>query len=229
MIARALLALLIAGMLPPTGAAAQSAIPVPSASGEKRPRLVTHPRDRDGLALALYTGGLVEGGLLSVFTEAFRWTFVGSQMVSLIVSKPIDRWDMRVGRTHFMGWQLEGEAQLIKHFGAEDHVEATLTLMFRTGEVRLGRGGASFNLAVANGLSYAFTPPKWEYGPTHQRGVNAPQILWYIGLEAELSHTAWKGLSGFARIHHRSEVYGALGPDWYWSNRVGLGLRYRFE
>ncbi len=194
----------------------------------KRERVLTYARERDGLALTLYTGGLVDGGLLRTFVEAFRWTFVGSQMVSLIVAKPFGQWDMRIGRSRLLGWWFEGEAQIAQHFGVEDHTEATVALMVRSGEIRLGRH-ASFNIGVSNGFSWAFSKPKWELGPTRQRGVDAPQLLWFVGIEAEFSSPRWKGLSAVARIHHRSENYGALGPPWYTSNRVGVGLRYRFE
>ncbi len=195
---------------------------------QKRERVWTHERERKGTALSVYSAGLIQGGLAAVFIDAFRWNFVGSTMVSVLVQRSVGNWDMRIGRVRLNGWSLEAEGQLIKHFGVEDHFEATGSVLFRTGEIKLGQH-ASFNIGIANGLSWAFSKPKWEWGPTKERGVDAPQLLWHIGVEAEISSPHLQGLSGFARIHHRSENYGALGAPWYHSNRIGLGIRYRFQ
>ena len=88
---------------------------------------------------------------------------------------------------------------------------------------------ANLNLAVANGLSYAFADPKWERGWSFQRGVDTSRLLYHIGLEAELSAPALRGFSAFARLHHRSDAFGAFGPPWSSTQRVGIGVRYRLQ
>jgi hypothetical protein len=219
------LAVLICGV--PTPLAAQET--APSAAEGKRERIfLTRARERDGWAFGLWGARLVEGTLPRLPINIVRGNFVDGQSLALIVSKPLGTFDMEFGRVVLGGFALEVEGQLLKHFGVEDHLETTLSWVLRSGEIPLGRR-ASFNLAVANGLSYAFADPKWERGWSFQRGVDTSRLLYHIGLEAELSAPALRGFSAFARLHHRSDAFGAFGPPWSSTQRVGIGVRYRLQ
>jgi hypothetical protein len=217
-----LLAALLAG-LAFSGTAAYADDPAPAAPA-KRERL-SHIREREGVAVALYGTQLVNGGLIAFTGNLFRGNFGAGQSVHLIVSKPIGRITLDNPRNFFDGFTVEAEGQFIKHFGIEEHLEATLSYVIRTREIRLGRR-ASFNLAVANGLTYAFSPPKIE--PKRNPGVNPSQLLYHIGFETELSLAALPGWSAIMRLHHRSEAFGTFGPDTS-TNRFGFGVRYRFR
>jgi hypothetical protein len=196
-----------------------------AAAGKRERVFVTRARERDGVAVGLWGANLVEGSLPRLVGNIFTGRFLDGQSLVLIVSKPLGTFDMDFGRIVLGGFSIEAEGQFLKHFGVEDHVEATLSWVFRSGEIPLGRR-ASFNLAIANGLSYAFAAPKIE--PKRNPGVNPEQLLYHIGLEAELSLAAAPGWSALARLHHRSEAFGTFGQDTS-TNRVGLGIRYRFK
>jgi hypothetical protein len=200
----------------------------PGVTGKRERINLTHRRERDGFGVGVWGNALLDSDLPSIFINLFRGNFAGGNSVVLVVSKPFATFDLPLGRYALAGFWLEGEAQLLKHFGVEDHLEATLSLTLRSGEIRLGRH-ASVNLAIANGLSYAFSDPKWELGWTFQRGIDTPRLLYHIGLEAEFSTPAAPGWSAFARIHHRSDAYATFGPDWSTTNRIGAGIRYRFN
>lgn len=234
MIRYGLIMSLLAGSLLSPPAAAQTADTATdmaahmAAAAEKRPRLLTHARERNGFAVGVYGLALYNGTFPRLPGAILTGDLAGGQSLVLIITRPLGSFDMDFGRVVLGGFALEAEAQVLKHFGVEDHFEATLSWVLRSGEIPLGRR-ASFNIAAANGLSYAFSDPKWERGWSFERGVNAPRLLYHVGLEAELSAAALPGLGLIARIHHRSDAYGAFGPDWSSSNRFGLGLRYRFK
>ena len=105
------------------------------------------------------------------------------------------------------GGSLELEAQLGQHFGLQNQTEATLALMLRSRDFALG--GGRLNLAVGEGLSYAFSRPDYE-GIAH--GEDPVRFLNYLAFEAEYTHPALGGISVVPRIHHRSGVFGANTP-----------------
>ncbi len=120
---------------------------------------------------------------------------------------------------------LEVEGQLVKHLGAQDHVEATGALVLRSGEIALGKQ-ASVNLALANGLSYAFARPKYELGPGGIRGVASRNLQYHIGFELELTPSPQARVHLVAKVHHRSGIYGLISPRTTGSNFIGAGLRF---
>lgn len=126
---------------------------------------------------------------------------------------------------------LEIEGQLVKHFGGQDHIEVTAAAALRSGEVGLIRR-SSLNGALAIGLSYATRNPDFEYGPAYRgpaggvRGLDARQLQFYLGFEAELSPSRGSGFHLLARLHHRSGGYGLISPQRTGSNYLGLGVRF---
>lgn len=122
---------------------------------------------------------------------------------------------------------LELEGQLVKHFGGQDHVEATAAVVARSGEVGLF-SNASVNFALANGLSYAFSRPDFEQGPGGVRGQGSRHVQYYLGLEAEFSPSRASRLHLVAKLHHRSGIYGLISPRRTGSNFLGGGVRFDF-
>ena len=120
---------------------------------------------------------------------------------------------------------LEVEGQLVKHFGIQDHIEATGALVVRSGEIPIGKR-PSLNLAIANGLSYAFERPKYELGPSGKQGVDSRYLQYHIGLEAELTPSPQARVHLVAKLHHRSGIYGVISPRTTGSNFIGAGLRF---
>lgn len=122
---------------------------------------------------------------------------------------------------------LELEGQLVRHFGGQDHVEATAAVVARSGEVGLF-SGTSVNFALANGLSYAFSKPDFEQGPGGVRGEGSRHLQYYLGVEAEFTPSRVSRLHLVARLHHRSGIYGLISPRRTGSNFLGGGVRFDF-
>ena len=121
------------------------------------------------------------------------------------------------------GWSLEAEGQLVKHTGGQDHWEfnALLTGRWTDGPWSTVVPGS---LAFGLGPSYATEVPPIEVA---LKG-DSDRLLLYWTAEIEVGPFEPKGrLSAVARLHHRSNAFGALA-DAGGSNAVVLGLRWRF-
>lgn len=132
------------------------------------------------------------------------------------------------GAARLDGFSLEVEAGLFRHAGLQDHVEGTAALVLRSGQIPLF-SGLSFNLAMGNGLSYAFSRPAFELGPTGVPGVGSRRLQYHMSFEAAFSHASLPQVEAFARLHHRSGVYGLISPRRTGSNYIGGGLRFWFR
>ncbi|WP_333823397.1 hypothetical protein [Pinisolibacter sp.] len=194
--------------------------------------ILTEARAPSTWAVALYGGVWTNSTLPSFPYNLVRGnlTFEDAQIASLIVDRRLFDFDLDLPGTRWRlnGFSVEAEGTLNQHFGLQDHVEATAAVKLRTGEIGLG-SMASMNLAWANGLSYAFAAPKWEYGPTFVHGVDSRHLQYFMAFEAAVTPTAAKNLSAFFRLHHRSGIYGVISPRRTGSNYVGGGLRWTFR
>ncbi|MEM6714722.1 MAG: hypothetical protein AAF827_14775 [Cyanobacteria bacterium P01_D01_bin.6] len=112
--------------------------------------------------------------------------------------------------------KLEGELQLLQHFGRQDHLEGTAALALRW------ELSPSFSVAVIEGVSYATDIPEIE----DDNNTDESQILNYLGLEIEYLYTPKWGIAG--RLHHRSGAFRLFGGAVGGSNAYLLGLRHRF-
>lgn len=130
-------------------------------------------------------------------------------------------------RYRFEGFSLEAEAQIFKHFGLQSHVETVAALVLRSGEFVLGRNW-SMNVAWGNGISYAWSDPKWEMGSTGIRGVGSRRTQYHMFFETAFTPRSAPQLAVFLRLHHRSGMYGVISPQRTGSNYVGAGFRYSF-
>jgi hypothetical protein len=142
----------------------------------------------------------------------------------------VPRFDLILPGTSFglRGNSIEIEAQGVKHFGFQDHVEGTIAAVVRSGEVPLF-GGLSVNVAWGNGFSYAFSDPDYEKGPDSIRGVDTRRLQYYMGFETEFTHASEPDIHLVAKLHHRSGIYGVISPQRTGSNYIGAGIRFDFR
>lgn len=122
---------------------------------------------------------------------------------------------------------LEWEVQGVRHYGTEDYWESTAALILRTRDLVMG-DLLAVNVAVGDGMSYAFTDNANEKGSSQVYGEDTYQLLNYLVLEAEWSAPSWRHLSVATRIHHRCGVWGVVAPAYSGSNYLSVGLRYGF-
>ena len=153
----------------------------------------------------------------------FRQSYLAAAGIGRVI---VPRFDIPIPFTGvgLVGNSLEIEGQVVRHFGLQEHWEGTAALVLRTGELRLW-GGASLNIGWANGLSYAFSDPKYEFGPGGVRGVDSRRLQYYMGLEAEFTLSQLPNVHLLAKLHHRSGIYGVISPRRTGSNFIGGGLR----
>lgn len=157
-----------------------------------------------------------------------RLTFDESYLTSVILSRHLLTRDLFIPHTSigFADARIELEGTANFHSGLQTHEEVTLGVMLRTRDHDLASAG-TINFGWANGFSYAVSPPSYEYGTNLVRGEDTVQFQYYMGFEAEYAHTSWERLSVFARLHHRSGIYGVISPSRTGSNIIGLGVRLR--
>ncbi|MDR0781526.1 MAG: hypothetical protein LBF16_12675 [Pseudomonadales bacterium] len=126
------------------------------------------------------------------------------------------------------GNSLEVEGQVVKHFGKQDHVEATGALVIRSGDVHPFEP-LSINVAWANGFSYAFSHPAYEMGPQGESGINSRKFQYHMGFETEFTHSHLPSTHFIIKLHHRSGIYGLISPRKTGSNYIGAGLRWDIQ
>ncbi|KIH75693.1 hypothetical protein SAMN05660860_03090 [Geoalkalibacter ferrihydriticus] len=137
---------------------------------------------------------------------------------SYLAALAINREFARTGPS--LAW--EGEGQLVKHFGRQEHWEYNALVVARWHRFPWNHRVAT-SLAVGEGISWATRKPKLEIRDDR----NVSQLLNYLLFELTLakpqSRWYWSG-----RIHHRSGVFGLYNGVRGGSNFVGMGTGYRF-
>lgn len=125
----------------------------------------------------------------------------------------------RSGR-HF-GWEIE--ADLIKHFGWQTHVEGDVAVVLRWDGLRWG-DRLEGSVAIAEGLSLASRVPAME---AELGGVDT-RLLNFLAIEIDFARVASPANRLVLRLHHRSGVFGAFDGTFGGSNFYALGVRRRF-
>lgn len=157
----------------------------------------------------------------AVYTED-RWRDIATLRASLedsyLIALALNR---EFARTHrFLGW--EGEGQVVRHFGDQDHFEFNALVVARWHHFPWDRR-LDTTLAVGEGLSWATETPELE----KENHSQATQLLNYLMFELTLappgSRWYWSG-----RIHHRSGVFGLFDGVHGASDFFGMGIGYRF-
>jgi len=127
-------------------------------------------------------------------------------------------WGLGISRTVAGGntVKVEGELQLFRHTGRQDHFEGTAALALRW------EMSPSFSIALIEGVSYATALPEIE----DENNTDESQFLNYLALELEFSYNSDWAIAG--RLHHRSGAYEQFGDAVGGSNAYIFGLRHRF-
>ena len=157
-------------------------------------------------------GGVYSGSQLLEIPA--RLDLKDSYTFGVSVSKQFAEW------TRYM--RLEGELQVLKHFGEQDHWEFTGSLNLRWVVFPWNRY-IETSVALGEGLSWATEIPALEKADPTNSGNS--QLLNYILLEVTFAipESPW---SLVTRIHHRSGAWGLFGHSG--SNILEAGIRYRF-
>lgn len=186
------------------------------------------PAEAEGFRIGVYSGQWADTRLpyLPYNIATGRLTFSESYLTSIIVSQRLLTRDFLIPGTEIglSDAQVELEGTASFHRGLQTHQEATLAVMLRTRDFDLGSFG-DVNFGWANGFSYSLSAPSYEYGKNLVRGQDTVKLQYYMGLEAEFAHVSWDRMSVFARLHHRSGIYGLISPSKTGSNILGVGVR----
>jgi hypothetical protein len=162
--------------------------------------------------VSLFGGRACYDTLRDVFSDR---EYVDSYMAALAVGRGL------TGYKHYL--RLEGEGQIAKHWGKQDHFEFNALLVLRWLPFPWDRY-LDTSFAVGEGLSYATDDPEIEV-EKHDRTA---RLLNYLMIELAVNlpqHPQW---TLFGRVHHRSGVFGLFDGVTGGSNVVGAGLRYTF-
>jgi hypothetical protein len=119
---------------------------------------------------------------------------------------------------------LEGEMNLVRHWGRQDHFEVNASVNLRWSTFPWDHH-VDTSVAYGLGPSYAFERPPIEVRPDRPA---AHRLAFMMG-ELAFAPPGQRGASweGLIRIHHRSGVFDLVSKA-SGSNFVTAGLRYRF-
>jgi len=117
--------------------------------------------------------------------------------------------------------RVEWQIKLLQHVGMERHTEFATALLVRSRNVSLP-GGTSVNVAIGNGVSYAFSLPRLENGYNGR----TTQLLNYMVVELEFEHQQMPNVQFVLNLHHRCSAWGLFGPAGAGSNYFGAALRF---
>jgi len=157
-------------------------------------------------------GGVYSGSQLLEIPASLK--LKDSYTFGVSVSKQFAEW------TRYM--RVEGELQVLKHFGDQDNWEFTGSVNLRWVVFPWNRY-VETSVAVGEGLSWATEIPALE--KADQTNSSNSQLLNYVLLEVTFAipESPW---SLVTRIHHRSGAWGLFGHSG--SNILEAGVRYRF-
>ncbi|WP_245688228.1 hypothetical protein [Thiohalomonas denitrificans] len=114
---------------------------------------------------------------------------------------------------------LEWEVNAAHHWGMQQHIEVNGIVSARWYGFPWQQHLRT-SVALGTGPSYAFRDPSLE----ERRGREPSRLLQFLLLDITVAPPSWRNWSGFARIHHRSGVFG-LVAEAGGSNFIGIGVR----
>lgn len=120
-------------------------------------------------------------------------------------------------------FNIELDAQLLKHFGDQSHGELTTAVSFRWKDFFWDRW-IDTSLAIGQGLSFATATPAIET----ERNGKSSQLLNYLMFEFAFALPRQPDWELALRMGHRSGVYGLFNGVSAGSNLYSAGLRRRF-
>ncbi|MFA9460174.1 hypothetical protein [Thiohalorhabdus methylotrophus] len=165
--------------------------------------------------LSLFAGRLTDNGWESFFISPRQTSFLNSHILAVVPSWTLLDREPR--------WLLEGEAQVVRHFGGQSHWEFNGALVFRWRSFPW-RSRARTTAAFGIGPSWASRTPRLE-ARFNRHG--SERFLTYWFMEITHSPAAWGPWAATLRLHHRSDAFGLVAEDGG-SNIPALGVRRRF-
>lgn len=197
-------------------------------------------RGSGGFSYAVLLAGLVmagESALARQELEARRWagTFWSAwgadgeiEDFPGVTSQFIETWFAGFGLSRefarsgrYVGWEVE--ANLVKHFGWQTHVEGDLAVVLRWDGLRWG-DRLEGSVAIAEGLSQASRVPAMEA----ELGEVNTRLLNFLAVEIDFARVESPANRLVLRLHHRSGAFGTFDGTFGGSNFYVLGLRRRF-
>lgn len=166
----------------------------------------------DSWMVSLYGGRACYEDLANVLSAK---EYVDSYVAALALGKGLKDYK------HYL--RLEGEGQVAKHWGEQDHFEFNALLGLRWLPFPWDRY-LETSFAVGAGLSYATDEPEIEV----EKNGRTSRLLGYLMFELAVAVPQQPQWTLFARVHHRSGAYGLFDGVSGGSNVVGAGLRYAF-
>jgi len=164
--------------------------------------------------LTLYTGVAVQKDIGDVFL--LRPKFEDSAYVG-VVALAHQFW-------HYEKYiSLEVEGQIGKHFNTDDQWEFVGLISARWHEFPWN-DHVNTSVAVGEGISYYTEVSNLE----KKDEENAQNVLNYLMFELVLGLPQYPKWNLVLRIHHRSSVFGLVGPSGSGSNFIGGGIKYSF-
>lgn len=168
----------------------------------------------EGSSVSVFGGVLTENTWDVVVFQPWRIGFENSGLAGLGASVPV--WRLLDGLT------VELEAQLVRHFGDQQHWEFNLPLVTASWSRFPWSERLPSYAAFGIGPSYVTEDPALE--AINNRSTEQVLVYRKIELGADLPAEGW---GAFLRLHHRSTGYGLTGEAGG-SNSLALGLRRSF-
>jgi len=165
-----------------------------------------------GWSVSLYGGRACYDNLSDIFYDT---EYVDSYLAALIIGKELANYK------HYL--RLEGEGQVAKHWGEQDHFEFNALFVLRWLPFPWDRY-LDTSFAVGEGLSYATDDPEIEV----EKHDHTARLLNYLMFELAVVVPHRPQWTLFGRVHHRSGVFGLFDGVSGGSNVVGAGVRYTF-
>jgi hypothetical protein len=165
-------------------------------------------------AVTLFGGVLIDNPWEDVFLSPWEVEFLDPGLVgvagSVRLAEPVD------------GLAIELEAQVVRHWGEQDHWEANLPIVTARWTRFPWDATVDSSAAFGIGPSLASETPAAEVA---REGDSSPAMTyWMIELEAGAPESPWRVVG---RLHHRSTAFGAFG-DAGGSNALAVGVRRLF-
>lgn len=167
---------------------------------------------QDNRFVSLYGGRACYDDLANILSKR---EYVDSYVAVLSVGKGLADYK------HYL--RLEGEGQVAKHWGVQDHFEVNALLGLRWLPFPWDRY-LDTSFAAGAGLSYATDEPEIEI----EKNDRTKRLLGYLMFELGVVVPQQPKWTLFARVHHRSGAFGLFDGVSGGSNVVGAGLRYTF-
>lgn len=172
----------------------------------------SHALAMDNSFVSLYGGRACYDDLANILSKR---EYVDSYVAVLSVGKGLNSYK------HYL--RLEGEGQIAKHWGKQDHFEVNALLGLRWLPFPWDRY-LDTSFAAGAGLSYATDEPEIEI----EKNDRTRRLLGYLMFELGVAVPQQPNWTLFVRVHHRSGAFGLFDGVSGGSNVVGAGLRYSF-